>query len=219
MSQPTSTPSNSRHRLRLWRPAAWAAAGAALLLALLGAAGLTVMEAGLFPVTAVTPHGPFMGWATHTAMIHAVQRRARSVTSPSEFAPVQVRDGFRLYHQNCALCHGGPGVARAGWTAGLTPTPPYLLDAARRWSPAQLRVIVGDGVKMTAMPAWRTTLSERDTWSVVAFLEALPYLSAEDYRRLAATDGSGAAARKPVDVAHGVKPRSDKSKPIPLGAD
>ena len=213
MSQPISTPSDSRQRPRRWRNAAWAAAGGALLLALIGAAGLTVVEAGLFPVSATTPHGPFMGWATHTAMIHAVQRRAKSVTLPRDFSTLQVRNGFRLYDQHCALCHGGPGVARAGWTAGLTPTPPYLLDAARRWSPAQLRIIVGDGIKMTAMPAWRATLSERETWSVVAFLEALPYLSAEDYQRLAATDGNAVAARKPADIGHGVKATSAAGAP------
>lgn len=84
------------------------------------------------------------------------------------------------------MCHGSPGIARADWTTGLEPTPPYLLDAARRWSPAELQVIVGDGIKMTAMPAWRMTLSEGDIRSLVAFLDTLPSTSPQQYRELRA---------------------------------
>ena len=47
-------------------------------------------------------------------------------------------------------------------------------------------MIVGDGVKMTGMPAWRSTLSDAQQWDVVAFLDAMPYLTASDYLRLRA---------------------------------
>ncbi len=86
------------------------------------------------------------------------------------------------------MCHGGSGVARAAWVQGLTPTPPYLLDAPRRWTPAQLYWIVGQGIKMTAMPAWRLTRTQGEAWNLVAFLEILPYLSARDYARMRAAD-------------------------------
>lgn len=167
------------------------AVGAALTLAAAGALGLVVVEGGLFQVTAINPHGPLMAWITHTTMLHAVRRRAAGEGAPPHITAAQVRQGFRLYDQHCVMCHGGPGIARASWTTGLTPTPPFLLDAARQLSPAELNVIVGDGIKMTAMPAWRTSLNKTETWRIVAFLEALPYLSATDYRKLRATLGAG----------------------------
>jgi mono/diheme cytochrome c family protein len=191
MSPPTSTPS-AEAKAAAGRPGrrparlAWLAAGVALALALFGAGGLLVVEGGLFDATAITPHRAIVGWAAHTAMIKAVRRTAGGIQAPAGFTAAQVTAGFRIYDQRCAMCHGGPGVPRADWTTGLTPTPPYLLDAARQWTPAQLRVIVGDGVKMTAMPAWSTTLSEAEVWDVVAFLEDLPDLSAADYARLRA---------------------------------
>lgn len=187
MSPPISTPSDKRPRSPRQRRWAWSAAGAAVALVGVLSAGLVVIEDGLFPATAITPHDPLTGWATHTAMIRSVRRDAATGTAaPSTVTPAEVAQGFRLYDQHCVMCHGGPGIARAGWTAGLTPTPPYLLDAARRWTPAELHVIVGDGIKMTAMPAWRLTLGERDTWSLVEFLEALPFISPERYRQLRA---------------------------------
>jgi len=170
--------------IRPWRALAWMAAGALLTLVAMGAVGLLVVEDGLFSASAVTPHGAFLGWATHTTMIHSVARSARDAPAPRRFSQAQVAQGFRLYDRHCAMCHGGPGLPRESWTRGLSPTPPYLLDAARRWTPAQLKVIVADGVKMTAMPAWSLTLGEAETWDLVAFLEALPYLSAADYQAM-----------------------------------
>jgi hypothetical protein len=87
------------------------------------------------------------------------------------------------------MCHGGPGVERGKWVDGMTPTPPYLLDAARVWSRRDLYWIVGNGVKMTGMPAWRATRPDAEVWDVVGFLEVLPCLSASDYRRLRQSGG------------------------------
>ena len=72
----------------------------------------------------------------------------------------------------------------------MTPPPPYLLEASRDWSPSELYFIVRHGVKMTAMPAWEGRLDERQTWEVVAFLEALPKLDRPAYLRLKAGQGA-----------------------------
>jgi mono/diheme cytochrome c family protein len=170
------------------KPLTYMALGAALVLASLGAGALAVVEFGLFDTTAATPHGPIIGWAMHATMMNSTRFRARQIKAPEAFNPAEVRAGFALYDAHCALCHGGPGVPRATWVAGMTPTPPFLVDAAPDWTPAQLDLIVADGVKMTAMPGWRPVLSEGQIWDVVAFLKALPYLSEKDYAamRLAA---------------------------------
>jgi mono/diheme cytochrome c family protein len=150
------------------------------------AASALIVGAGVFDISAVHPHGRLATWAMHTTMIHAEQRRAASITAPARFTVAQVAQGARVYDVDCAMCHGGPGVARAPWTAGLTPTPPYLVGAARHWTGAELYSIVADGVKMTAMPAWRVARSSQDIWAIVAFLQALPGLSPQDYARLKA---------------------------------
>jgi mono/diheme cytochrome c family protein len=159
-----------------------AGAFAAGALAALGA--LVVVETGLFDARASTPHDPLTAWVTHTTMIHSVDRQSAVVAPPPAFTPAQTEAGFRIYDADCVACHGAPAVERVAWARGLNPSPPYLLDAARQWSPAELYWIVRDGVKMTAMPAWTETLSDTQVWDCVGFLEALPYLSAADYARM-----------------------------------
>ena len=171
------------------------AAGAAMALVAVGAGALAVIELGLFDATAATPHDPVVGWATHAAMIHSIRARARDISAPKRFDAEEVRAGFRLYDANCAQCHGGPGVPRRTWVAGMTPTPPFLVAAARAWTPAQLDLLVADGVKMTAMPGWRPVLSEGQIWDVVSFLEAMPYLSARDYAAMRAASSTPLVSR------------------------
>jgi mono/diheme cytochrome c family protein len=166
--------------------ALWVAGGASAAVAA-GAAGLYVMFGGAFDAAASTPHLPIVAWATHVTMIHSVRVRARAVIAPRAFSQAQVMAGVREYDQRCAACHGGPAQARAPWASGLTPTPPYLLDAARRWSAPELYWIVDNGVKMTAMPAWGESESRARIWDVVAFLEALPRLSPGDYAKMRGT--------------------------------
>jgi mono/diheme cytochrome c family protein len=155
-------------------------------LATVGLGALAVVATGLFDVTAIHPHSNLTAWATHETMIRAERRLSRGVAVPAAFTAAQRSEGFRQYDAECAMCHGGPGVARQGWVDGMTPTPPYITDSARRWSPAELYSIVGEGVKMTGMPAWRAKSSSADIWSLVAFLEILPDLTPQDYARMRA---------------------------------
>jgi mono/diheme cytochrome c family protein len=79
--------------------------------------------------------------------------------------------GRALYLQHCALCHGeaadGRGVRREGF-----PTQPRdFTDPAwrRRTSPRRIFYAVREGVRGTAMPAWKA-LDEKDCWDLVAYL-------------------------------------------------
>jgi cytochrome c553 len=80
------------------------------------------------------------------------------------------------------MCHGGPGVARDAWANGLNPTPPYLIDSHSHWTPQELYWIVSKGVKMTAMPSWKMSMSDKQMWSIVAYLENMPKIPPGAYR-------------------------------------
>jgi mono/diheme cytochrome c family protein len=171
----------------------WVAGGVCALVAMaIGA--LVVIEGGLFNATASTPHIPAVAVAAHTAFIRSVQVRAAGVVAPARFTPAEVSAGFRDYDASCAVCHGGPGIAQARWASAMTPPPPYLEDSARRWRPRELYWIVGQGAKMTAMPAWAELRSDGQLWDLVAFLEVLPYLTAADYARMRAAAGTTGSA-------------------------
>lgn len=66
---------------------------------------------------------------------------------------------------------------------GMNPRPPDLAESARRWNRAQLFWIINYGVRMTGMPAFGPTHEEQELWNLVAFVEQLPQIDAERYRR------------------------------------
>lgn len=175
---------------------AWAAG-----LATTGVIGLIIVFGGLFDATATTPHLPIVAWAAHTAFINSVKARAGAVRPLARVDRDQIAAGLADYDRSCAGCHGAPGVGRAAFAAGMTPSPPFLLGASRRWTPAQLYWIVHEGVKMTGMPAWGESQSDDRVWNVVAFLEAMPQISPADYARLRQSAGVKRPGAPAADVA------------------
>jgi len=178
-----------RAQSKAWLAASFVCGGLAAFAAL-GIGGLLVVQTGAFDVRASTPHSLLVGWATHTTMIHAARNGAARVGPSPPITTAAVEAGFRDYDANCAACHGGPAVPRAPWTGGMTPSPPFLIDASRQWRRAELFWIIRNGVKMTGMPSWGFTRSDPQVWNLVAFLEALPYISPEAYGRMRAAQGT-----------------------------
>jgi mono/diheme cytochrome c family protein len=160
--------------------------GTAAAFVLIGAATLALVMGGGFDATASNGYPQAVSWAIHQTMVDSVRVRASAIAPPARFSQAQVLAGFRTYDAHCVMCHGGPGIARQDWTAGMHPAPPYLLDASQHWRPAELYFVVDNGVKMTGMPAWGETLSKDDIWNLVAFLEFLPNMTPADYARLRA---------------------------------
>jgi mono/diheme cytochrome c family protein len=147
-------------------------------------AGL-ILFAGLYNTAADNPHLRIVAWAFHQTMTSSVKARTRPLPADA-LRHADILAGTRDYEAHCIACHGGPGVARAAWTSALLPTPPYLLNSAHHWSPAELATIVRDGVKMTAMPAWGEVEPKRDVTDVVAFLVAMQHLSPAAFARMRA---------------------------------
>ena len=163
-------------------PVAFVLGGLAALAAT-AAGALLFSQSGLFNVAASQPHSNFVEWITHETMIHSVRARARHIAAPSQVSAAQVVAGFCAYEAHCVMCHGASAVGRQPWVDTMTPDPPYLLDAPRRWTAPQLFWIVKHGIKMTGMPAWQSQLSDAEVWNVVAFLEATNRLPSNTYVR------------------------------------
>jgi mono/diheme cytochrome c family protein len=201
--------------VRNFLTAAAAGAGTVVLGAIIIA--VLVLEFGWFDVSAADAHMPFVRWFVHRVMIHGVGRRAAHVAVPATVPAQVVAGGLCEYREHCQMCHGGPAVARDPWANGLNPTPPYLIDAHSRWTPQELYWIINKGVKMTAMPAWKMSMSDKDIWSIVAYLENMPKIPAGSYRAWAASGKCPSGRDLQMAIETQIPPPGDLPQPLIAG--
>ena len=90
-----------------------------------------------------------------------------------------VSQGREVFLGSCAQCHGAD--ARGDSDLGRNMTPPAMdLTSAhvQHWSDAELFWIIQNGVRLTGMPSWKSSISDNDTWKLARFIHNLPRLDA-----------------------------------------
>jgi mono/diheme cytochrome c family protein len=114
----------------------------------------------------------------------ALANAAKDVTIPLEAGKMKnplpetaevVSQGQEVFLGSCAQCHGAD--ARGDTTIGRNMAPPAMdLTSAhvQHWSDAELFWIIQNGVRLTGMPSWKSTISTDDTWKLVHFVHHLP---------------------------------------------
>lgn len=158
---------------------------------------------GYYNVAATEPDSIVGQWFLHTAKYNSVRSRANAIDVPRAFTEDQFAMGFAQYRESCVACHGAPGVEPSALGRGLSPQPPNLAMTVDRWNAAELFWILKHGIRMTGMPAWGTAYSDEELWATVAFIQLLPDISPDAYRRMENSDyrvrlwsaGSGVAPR------------------------
>jgi mono/diheme cytochrome c family protein len=122
---------------------------------------------------------------------------AQNLKNPAPATDENNQAGQQTYLQQCALCHAADGHAEA--KLGLAMYPPAMdltSPHVQRWTDAELFWIIQNGVRLTGMPAWKTIVSEQDTWKMVDFIHALPKLAPN----LAVQQKEAAAAKSQAEV-------------------
>ncbi|QYF95794.1 c-type cytochrome [Massilia sp. PAMC28688] len=168
------------NRNRLIVKTAAATLGSAAVAAAAG--GWLFLESGLFHVGATNQHWQWAHTVLERGMRKSVQYHARDVVTPALAGEQRLLRGAAIYRDNCVQCHGGPGVAQADIAKAMQPVPGPLVDAARHWKARELYWITRHGIKTSGMPAWQFHLADDDIWSVVAFMQTLPALSAPRFK-------------------------------------
>lgn len=173
------------------------ALGIGLTLIAAAAVWLGVAYGGLYDVAASRAHRDPVRWTLDTTMHRSVTRQARVTRLPDSLPPERLAEGARLYAETCAQCHGAPGQEPAPWSRGMRPEPPHLAKAAAEWTATEIRWIVGNGIRMTGMPAFGASHDAAALDAVAGFVSRLPGLSAADYAEITgvtAEAGPGPAA-------------------------
>ena len=154
------------------------------IIALAVLAGFAVMFRGFYDVSAASVEPALLRWALIAIRESSIERRARDVQVPVLEGEARVERGFRSYREMCAVCHGRPGGERTPLAKGLNPQAPDLSRSDHDMPPAELFWVMKNGIRMTGMPAWGRTHSDAELWDLVAFVKALPKLSAAQYDAL-----------------------------------
>ena len=157
------------------------------LLVLLGCVllgGGVFVWSGIYNVGADVPH-----WKSTFLLLEAVRERSIAVHSEGIKAPPLnhgelVDAGFPHFHDMCRLCHGAPGYPREEFAEGLYPSPPDLKsrDVQDENDDRALYWIVKNGLKMTGMPSFGKTHTEKQLWGIVAVVRRLPILDPKEYQ-------------------------------------
>jgi mono/diheme cytochrome c family protein len=160
---------------------------ATLAVLLVGGAGVAaaVIYGGLYNVAATEQHLQPVFNLMETAMRRSVRLRARGIEPPPLSGDDILLRGAACFRDNCARCHGAPGVSPDDIGKSMQPLPGSLIDATRHWSAGELYWITRHGVRMSGMPAWQYRLSDAQLWSLVAFMQRLSVLDAAQYAELA----------------------------------
>ncbi|HWU26433.1 MAG TPA: cytochrome c [Rhizomicrobium sp.] len=156
---------------------------AALALFILIAAALAI-ALGIYNFGADAPHWHIVRSVIAYAVDRSVDARADDVAVPGNLNdPNRIANGASDYDAMCTGCHLAPGLKDNEMRPGLYPHPPELAKFPAD-DPAEQFWIVKHGIKMSAMPAWGKTHSDDEIWNMVAFLQKLPRLSAQQYQSL-----------------------------------
>ena len=115
--------------------------------------------------------------ATETAMLQsAVRRSVRRSSADIPSPPPATEDAFveggKLYVAGCAGCHGGLG-GRVREDNDHFPPVPQLPHVGTQYSEPELYWIVKHGIRMTSMSAYGPFYSEKQLWSLAAFLRRI----------------------------------------------
>ena len=175
-----------------------------------GVIALAVPLTGLYNVAATERDVGPVAWLLHTTYHQSVQRRARDVDVPADYASdASVLIGARNFDAMCSTCHTPPGLGDTPVATGLNPQPPALLDIADHSTPAEQFWVIDNGVRMTGMPAFGPTHESSELWGLVGFLQAMKGADANTYRSLVTRAGKVLDADDGHDHRHG--PGDDSS--------
>jgi len=154
-------------------------AGVALTLLVFLSGAYALVRSGLIPANADAKPGWLETWAAGTSLDATLLRDAPKAQNPVPLNDANLLAGVQLFAQNCAVCHGSAkGAASPSPIAkGLYPKPPQLAtDGVEDDPEGDSFWKIKHGIRLTGMPSWRYTLSDRQIWTLALFLKHMDKL-------------------------------------------
>jgi mono/diheme cytochrome c family protein len=138
---------------------------------------------GAYNIAADDPHWSLTTRLMETVRDRSIKARLSGIAVPKLDDESLIRVGAGNYDAMCAGCHLEPGEDDTELSVGLYPAPPNL-GRDRIDDPAEAFWAIKHGIKMSGMPAWGKSMEDEYIWGMVAFLQRLPGMSADQYHEL-----------------------------------
>lgn len=144
-------------------------------------AALVVIYSGVFNVAATVEDSAALKWLLITVREASIATHSRDVALPIPAMTADRDNGFRIFRQQCAMCHTPVGQTPNPMAAGFNPRAPTFGADADDMSAEELFWATKNGIRFTGMPAWGPSFSDKEIWDVTEFVMNLPKMSAADY--------------------------------------
>lgn len=148
-------------------------------------AGYALLQSGFIPANADAKPGGLELWAASTSLNATLRSQAPKGPNPVALSDANLVEGITLYGQHCAICHGtAAGASSASPVAkGLYPAPPQLAEEGVEDDPEGVSYWkIKHGIRLTGMPAWGRSLSDRQIWALALFLKHMDKLPPDAQR-------------------------------------
>jgi thiosulfate dehydrogenase len=132
--------------------------------------GLIFALLGFVNIRADQPSSRLEAAIAGRAMDASVARAATKLSNPIAADEANLVAGARLYREHCTLCHGDPAHPKAQLNDSLNPPAPQFMDDKADMPENQNFFILQHGIRWTAMPGWKNTLTDQQLWQLVTFL-------------------------------------------------
>jgi thiosulfate dehydrogenase len=153
--------------------------GAALTLVVALTGAYALVRSGLIPANADARPGWLETWAAATSLDATLARDAPKGNNPVPPTEQNLLEGVHLFAQNCAVCHGSAkGAASPSPIAkGLYQKPPQLgTDGVEDDPEGDSFWKIKHGIRLTGMPSFGSSLSDRQIWTLALFLKQMDKL-------------------------------------------
>ncbi len=152
--------------------------GIVFTVALLIAAGLVAIFEGVLPAGADNKPSRIEACIARTSLHTTITRDTKNLTNALQPSDDNLATGVKLYGQNCAVCHGASDGKPSDIAQGLNIKAPQLATDGVEDDPEAVTYWkVAHGIRFSAMPAFKKTLTDDDLWRIAMFLKRMDKLS------------------------------------------
>jgi thiosulfate dehydrogenase len=156
----------------------WLIVGFVIAIAVFFVGGYIFVTAGGVPMAASAAPLPLETTVAHMAL-RAADKQAGNTKDPLPVNEDNLTAGAKIYHDHCAMCHGGPGQT-SELEHAMFPIPPQLFEARQMVTDDPEGITywkVTNGIRLSGMPGFEKLLSDNERWQVtmaVAHADKLP---------------------------------------------